>query len=103
MSKILQRDASPFNKKDIKEFNKQLGNKSMSTKGTSLKEVLISDDLASNNYILQFLVPDDTEKKRLLIKYNLSDINDKIVTIDKNILYWLISNKKKKHKRIIKR
>ena len=31
MSKILQRDASPFNKKDIKEFNKQLGNKSMST------------------------------------------------------------------------
>lgn len=95
MSKILQRDASPFNKKDIKEFNKQLGNKSMSTKGTSLKEVLISDDLASNNYILQFLVPDDTEKKRLLIKYNLSDINDKIVTIDKNILQINIADLKK--------
>lgn len=95
MSKILQRDASPFNKKDIKEFNKQLGNKSMSTKGTSLKEVLISDDLASNNYILHFLVPDDTEKKRLLIKYNLSDINDKIVTIDKNILQINIADLKK--------
>ncbi|MGN1358497.1 MAG: hypothetical protein ACI4WU_03915 [Bacilli bacterium] len=95
MSKILQREASPFNKKDIKEFNKLLGNKSMGAKGTSLKETLISDDMTRNNYILQFLVPDDKEKKRLLIKYNLSDINDKIVTIDKNILQINIIDLKK--------
>lgn len=94
MSKILQRDASPFNKKDIKEFNKLLGNKSMDTRGTSLKETLISKNLQKENYILQFLVPDDKEKKRLLIKYYLSDIKDKIVTIDKNILQINITDLK---------
>lgn len=86
MSKILQRDANPFNKKDIKEFNKLLGNKSMDTKGTSLKDTITSKNLAAKDYILQFLVPDDKEKKRLLIKYYLSNINDEIVTIDKNVL-----------------
>ena len=82
MSKILQRDASPFNKKDIKAFNKQLGNQSMQIKGTSLKSSIEAVQSDNQEYERQFLIRDDNNKNRQLAFYkNIGNIDKDIITI----------------------
>ena len=87
MSKILQRDASPFNKKDIKAFNKQLGNQSMQIQGTSLKSSIEAVQSGNQEYNLQFLIRDDNNKNRQLAFYkNIGNIDKDIITIEPNSL-----------------
>lgn len=88
MSEILQREANPFDKKDIKEFNKRLGNSSMSIKGTSLKSTTSFSNLNKQDYQIQFLMPKDKKKNFRLKIYNVSDSESlkRAITIEKEFL-----------------